>query len=108
MTRLGRSIEEYEANGGWSSHFFAENASRLMRELLALGVALQVGRTVVHMEKDGLKFKAYVHHNGRSEEYATITARSGVELLTVHYTEFDRLEKYLKDVFHGLDHAADS
>lgn len=99
MTRLGRTIEEYEENGGWSSHFFAENAVRLMRELQAMGVALQVGRTVVHMEKDGVKLKAYVHHNARSEEYATITDRVGVELLTVHYTEFEKLEKYVKASF---------
>lgn len=102
MARLGRSVEEYEQNGGWSSHFFAENAARLMRELLALGVQVTVGRTVVHMEKADTKLKAYVHHNGRTEEYATITTRGGSEILTVHYTEFEKLEKYLKDAFAWL------
>lgn len=99
MARLGRSIEEYEENGGWSSHFFAENAARLMRELQTMGVSLQVGRTVVHMEKDNVKLKAYVHHAGRTEEYATITTRSGIELLTVHYTEFQKLENFVKNAF---------
>jgi hypothetical protein len=97
--RLKRSVEEYEANSGWSSHYFAENAAGLMRQLMARGVAVSVGRTVVHMSKDGLKLKAYVHHNGRSEEFATITRNNGEELLTVHYTDFHQITNFLFQQF---------
>ncbi len=96
MAGMKKSIDEYEANGGWSSHFFAENAIMLMNELQALGVNVVVGRTVIHISKAGRKLKAYVHHNGRTEEYATITDQTGIELLTVHHTDFEKLSTFIK------------
>jgi hypothetical protein len=97
MSKMQKSIEEYEANGGWSSHFFAENAVNLMNELQLLGIEVVIGRTVIHLNKDGKKLKAYVHHNGRTREYATITDRTGAELLTVHYTDFSKLSAFIKE-----------
>lgn len=99
MARLGRTLEEYTANGGWSSHYFAENAVRLMGELKDLGVDVVIGRTVIHLTKGDVKLKAYVHHNGRSEEYATITKFNGEELLTAHYTDFKKLGDFVKHQF---------
>lgn len=43
--------------------------------------------------------KCYVHHNGRSKEYATFTDYKGNEILTVHYTEFDKITNYFKEKF---------
>ena len=83
---------EYVQNGGWSSAHFAPRAIPLMQELKAAGVKVTVGRTVIHMNN----LKAYVHHNGRTEEYATITNFKGVELATFHYTEFDDLAAFIK------------
>jgi hypothetical protein len=101
VARLGRTIDEYAENGGWSSHFFAENAQRLMRELTSRGVELQLGRTTVHLKREAVKLKVYVHHNGRTEEYATVTAFDGRELLTVHYKDFDELESFIMGELFG-------
>lgn len=91
--------EEYKANGGWSSHLFASNAWDLMCELKKHGTDVTVGRTVVHITRktdDGAhRLKAYVHHNGRTEEYATITDRRGTELASFHYTEFHKLREFV-------------
>ena len=81
---------EYAVNGGWSSKFFAANAGALLQELNTLGVRVIVGRTVIHI---GQNLKAYVHHNGRSNEYATITDARGVELDTFHHTQFAMLRE---------------
>jgi len=97
--RLGRSLEEYKSNGGWSSHFFAENAVKLIQELKAQGVEVTIGRTVIHLVHGGRKLKAYVHHNGRTEEYATITDQRGAELITVHHTQFDDLRAFIRAEF---------
>ena len=94
---MSKTVEEYEENGGWSSHFFVVNAVKLMKELQDLGIAVVVGRTVIHLSRDDKKLKAYVHHNGRNREYATVTDRKGVELLTVHYSDFDSLSTFIKD-----------
>ena len=83
---------EYVSNGGWSSAHFAPNAIPLLEELKAAGVKVTVGRTVIHVNN----IKAYVHHNGRSEEYATITDFRGRELATFHHTEFDALAAFIK------------
>lgn len=78
----------YIANGGWSSKLFAAEAIKFMGELKALGYEITVGRSVIWI---GGICKAYVHHNGRSEEFATITNVNGKELGSFHYTEFDKL-----------------
>lgn len=93
---LSGSIEKYEANNGWSSELFAENGVRLLKQLQAEGVHLQVGRRVIYFGKGVTRIKAYVHHNGRSPEYATITNATGDELATFHYTEFDKLEAFIR------------
>lgn len=83
---------EYIANDGWSSKLFAPNAIPLMQELVQAGMQVTVGRSVIHV---GKKLKAYVHHNGRTEEYATITDRRGTELATFHYSEFHKLREFV-------------
>ena len=85
---------EYAANGGWSSHHFAPAAIPLMLELQGLGVRVTVGRSVIHLGKP-VTLKAYVHHNGRTEEYATLTNSKGEELATFHYTEADKLRDFI-------------
>lgn len=97
MSRMGRSLEEYKSNGGWSSKLFAENSYPLIQYLIDNGVDVTIGRTVIHISKDNTKLKAYVHYKGRTEEYATITDFKNNELLTVHYTEFEKLSKFIKD-----------
>jgi ribosomal protein S18 len=97
MAGMNKSLVEYEQNGGWSSKLFAKQAVALMAELAAQGVDVKIGRTVIHIKKNKKTLKAYVHHNGRSEEYATITDSKGVELLTVHYKDFEQLSQYIKD-----------
>ena len=83
---------EYEANDGWSSSLFAKGAAALIRRLKESGVKVSVGRTVIHI---GENMKAYVHYNGRTKEYATITDRNGVELQTFHHTEFEDLSNFI-------------
>ena len=96
MPMLKKSLDEYAANGGWSSKLFADQAVPLMRELMAAGVTLKVGRHTIHLEANGNKIKAYVHHNGRTPEYATITDKKGTEIESFHYTEFSKLEACVK------------
>ena len=95
MARLGRTIEEYEAECGWSSALFAGPAVALMKELMGKGVQVTLGRTVVHLSTDAVKLKAYVHHNGRTHEFATITDVKGNELKSFHYQEFSQLRIFL-------------
>ena len=84
---------EYVANGGWSSALFAPQALPLIGELKSAGILITVGRSVIHL---GKKLKAYVHHNGRTPEYATITDFRGTELATFHHTEFEKLSEFIK------------
>lgn len=86
---------EYIANGGWSSALFAPQAIPLLGELKAANVPVVVGRTVIHIGEGRKKIKAYVHHNGRTEEYATITDCRGTELATFHYTDFHKLREFV-------------
>lgn len=85
--------DEYVANGGWSSALFAPQAIVLMSELKIADVIVVVGRNVIHI---GRKLKAYVHHNGRTPEYATITDFRGTELASFHHTEFEKLSEFVK------------
>lgn len=94
MSKLSRSLEAYEKEDGWSSKLFAKRAIPLLKKLAASEVAVEVGRTVIYLTGKQ-KLKAYVHHNGRSKEFATITDAKGVELATFHYTEFDALERFI-------------
>lgn len=93
---MKKTLEEYESGGGWSSHFFAEKAVTLIKELQKENISVTIGRTVIHISHNGKSLKTYVHHNGRSREYATITDKKGNELITVHYTEFEKLEEFIK------------
>lgn len=95
MRKLSKSIEAYEAGGGWSSKLFAEQALPLLKGLQAGGVPLQVGRHVIYVGSGDNLIKVYVHHNGRSEEYVTFTDRRGAELATFHYTQFDQLKAFV-------------
>jgi len=90
---------EYVANGGWSSHHFAPKAIPLMQELIGMGVQVTVGRSVIHIGTGKKKIKAYVHHNGKSEEWATITDSKGNELGSFHFLDFVHLKRLV------LEHA---
>lgn len=98
MARMGRTLEEYAANNGWSSHHFVERAVPLIQQLMSAGVDVKIGRHVIHVKKGDVKFKAYPHYKGRSEEFVTITDWSGNEMLTVHHTEFDKLHGFVMEV----------
>jgi len=98
MARMGRTLEEYAANNGWSSHYFVERAVPLIQQLMSAGVDVKIGRHVIHVKKGDVKFKAYPHYKGRSEEFVTITDWSGNEMLTVHHTEFDKLHGFVMEV----------
>lgn len=91
---------EYIANDGWSSKHFVPMAVPLLQELQAAGVQVVVGRSVIHLAK---KLKAYVHHNGRTEEYATITDWKGNELGTFHHTEAHGLRAMILDELRGAN-----
>lgn len=95
MARMGRTLEEYAANNGWSSHHFVDKAVPLIRQLMAAGVDVKIGRHVIHVRRGNIKFKAYPHYKGRSEEFVSITDWSGNEMLTVHHTEFDKLHGFI-------------
>ena len=95
MARMGRTLEEYAANSGWSSHHFVEHAIPLIQQLQASGVDVKIGRHVIHVQHAAVKFKAYPHYKGRSEEFVTITDWRGNELLTVHHTEFEKLQGFV-------------
>lgn len=83
--QLSKSPEEYLANNGWSSALFLEHAKLAFTSLP--GVEIKVGRTVVVCTQGDKTVKVYVHHNGRSKEYLTITDKHGRELWTFHYTD---------------------
>lgn len=85
MPRMSKSFDEYLENSGWSSHLFQKHASYLYLLLGSVAV-IKVGRTVITMESKTSKIKFYVHHNGRSKEYMTITDAQGNELITYHHT----------------------
>ncbi len=87
--------DEYIENGGWSSFLFAAVAIPLMQELKSMNVPVTVGRSVIHIGEGTSRIKAYVHHNGRTPEYATFTDHLGAELETFHYTEPEKLRAFV-------------
>lgn len=88
-------FDEYKEADGWSSQLFAACAISLMEELKAKGVHVTVGRSVIHIGQGRKKLKAYVHHNGRTPEYATFTDCRGTELATYHHTETEGLRAFV-------------
>lgn len=93
---MSHTLEEYEAQKGWSSELFVDNAGRLMRELIGAGIHIRIHRTVIHLRSKTHSVKAYVHHNGRSPEWATLTTWRGEELGSFHHTDFEQLASSLK------------
>lgn len=93
MAKMNKTVDDYESAAGWSSKHFAADALDLILKLKAKGIKVDIGRTVIHI---GLNLKAYVHHNGRSAEYATITDWNGVEIESFHYTEFKNLSALIQ------------
>lgn len=87
--------DEYVENDGWSSKLFSSTAIVLMEELRILGVQVTVGRSVIHIGEGRKKLKAYVHHNGRTPEFATFTDCRGTELATFHHTEIEGLRAFV-------------
>jgi len=94
--KLSKSIEEYEKAGGWSSSLFYPYALEMMNMLKSANKKVDVGRTVIHLNNE---LKVYVHHNGRSKEYATVTDMKGTELITKHISEVEQLMDWIDDYF---------
>ena len=84
--QLGKTIEEYMNSNGWSSGLFINHARFLFAKLKDK-VHFRVGRTVIHVFTETRTIKFYVHHNGRSKEFMTITDVNGKELQTYHCSE---------------------
>lgn len=94
MRKLSKSIEEYEKAGGWSSSLFHPHAVKLLKELKQRNVEIEVGRTVIYVDRE---LKVYVHNNGRSKEYATVTDMNGKELITRHISKVEELMTWIED-----------
>lgn len=83
MRRLNQTVESYLANQGWSSSAFLEHAKFLFAELPKYDITISVGRTVVYLNRETrlgctvLVLKCYVHYQGASRQYLTITDSSG-------------------------------
>jgi hypothetical protein len=87
MKKLTRNIDEYLQYGGWSSSLFFNHAKLLFRDKDINRLAtFEIGRTVVYLRARGKLFKFYVHYQGRSKEYLTLTDSHGVEIAAYHYT----------------------
>lgn len=87
MRKLSKSIEQYLEAGGWSSNLFVEHARRLFEDKhFTRTCDFEVGRSVIYIRSNGKMIKAYVHHNGRSKEFMTLTNEKGDELATFHYS----------------------
>jgi hypothetical protein len=93
---MSHTLEEYEAQKGWSSELFIDKAGPLIRELTSLNVHIVIHRTVIHLRGKTHSIKAYVHHNGRSPEWATLTTWRGEEIDSFHHTDFEQLASTLK------------
>lgn len=87
MRQLGKSIEEYLAAGGWSSHNFLEHAKAVFEDReVKRTCTFEVGRSVIYIRSRGTMLKAYVHHAGRSREFMTLKDEKGDEVKTFHMT----------------------
>lgn len=93
MSKMNKTLEEFEAAKGWSSKLFYTEAHTFVLELAKSGIPVDFGRTVIHI---GQTLKAYVHYQGRTSEFATITDRNGVEIESFHFTEFEKLKTLVK------------
>lgn len=85
--QLSKTTAEYFSNGGWSSHHFVKHAEVILDWVSPRkDISVKLGRTVIHVTNTatniGIKF--YVHYNGRSKEFMTITDKLGNELKTYH------------------------
>ena len=83
---LSKSKQDYLKNNGWSSNKFLNIAKQIIEVLESKDFELDFGRTVVYIKKNNKLIKAYVHFNGRSNEYMTFTDNKGNELQSFHYT----------------------
>jgi len=102
MRKLSKSFNEFLENSGWSANKFLEHAEYLYKRFNG---HVEIGRTVVHLYGNGRQLKAYVHHNGRSAEYLTLTDAHGAELTTFHYT--DTPEEILYSIHYFLKELVD-
>lgn len=82
--KLSKSQKEFFANMGWSAHKFLPHAYHLAANFIG---EIGVGRTVVYLHHNNTLIKVYVHHNGRSDDYLTLTDSKGHELQTLHCSE---------------------
>jgi len=101
--RLSKSIDEYLAAGGWSSHLFLQHAKDVFEDpTLKRTATFQVGRSVIYIRSQGKMLKAYVHHNGRNKEFMTLTDETGEEVKTFHHTEkSSAIVRFMLDFFAG-------
>jgi len=98
MRKLSKNFNDFISNSGWSASKFLEHAIYLHRVFKG---DVEIGRTVVYLGHKDQQLKAYVHYNGRSAEYLTLTDSRGEELTTFHHT--DTPEEILYSIYHYLD-----
>jgi len=86
--KLSKSIAEYLAADGWSSHYFLEHAKIIFSSSEIKKICqFEVGRSVIYLRAKTKMLKAYVHYNGRSREFMTFTDEKGKEVKTFHHSE---------------------
>jgi len=98
MRKLSKTFKDFLGNSGWSANKFLEHALYLHEKFIG---EVEIGRTVVYLKHKNQQLKLYVHHNGRTAEYLTLTDAKGNELTTFHYT--DTPEEILFSINHYLD-----
>jgi hypothetical protein len=81
---LTKSVEEFLSQNGWSAHKFVKHAVYVHEHFDG---EINMGRSVAYARKNGKMVKIYAHHNGRSNEYITITDKKGTELVSIHCYE---------------------
>jgi hypothetical protein len=99
--KLSKSVDEYLAAGGWSSHKFFEHAKSLFSDPDILRTCtFEAGRSVIYIRSRGEMLKLYVHHSGRSREWVTIKNMGGDELVNFHCTiSAQSLRDWILDYF---------
>ena len=84
MKKMSKSITDYLENSGWSSENFLDHAKYAFEKLAGTSVDVKVGRTVIYLTSQKATIKLYVHRNGLSNKFLTITDENGDDLEVLH------------------------
>lgn len=78
----------YFKNSGWSSHLFLDHAKYILPRVKEF-CGVVIGRLSIRLTDSNGKvvLRIFVHHNGRTNEFMTITDSKQKELATFHYTD---------------------